>query len=113
MPVIELRPRLAQIETNPQFAQILPLSEMVVLVDMEVKLGELGSRMRLCLPYLALEPVAERLTAQFMYGKMASQAGDGSPRLPVAGVVRCRAGRAGRRAGGPAAAGRIATAPRG
>jgi tRNA(Ile)-lysidine synthase len=36
-----------------------------------------------------------------------------APRLSVAGDIPCRAGRAGRRAGGPAAAGRIATAPRG
>ena len=33
--VIDLRPRLGQIETNPQFAQIVPPTEMVVLVTLE------------------------------------------------------------------------------
>ena len=33
--VIDLRPRLGQIETNPQFAQIVPPSEMVVLITLE------------------------------------------------------------------------------
>jgi len=35
--VIDLRPRLSQIETNPQFAQIVPPTEMVVLVTLETK----------------------------------------------------------------------------
>ena len=35
--VIDLRPRLGQIETNPQFAQIVPPSEMVVLVTLETR----------------------------------------------------------------------------
>ena len=38
--VIDLRPRLQQIETNPQFAQIVPPSEMVILVTLEIKIGE-------------------------------------------------------------------------
>lgn len=33
-PVIDLRPRLAQIETMPQYAQIVPPTEMVVLIGM-------------------------------------------------------------------------------
>ena len=33
--VIDLRPRFAQIETNPQFAQIVPPTEMVVLITLE------------------------------------------------------------------------------
>ena len=38
--VIDLRPRLGQIETNPQFAQIVPPSEMVVLITLETKVGD-------------------------------------------------------------------------
>ena len=38
--VIDLRPRFAQIETNPQFAQIVPPTEMVVLVTLETKVGD-------------------------------------------------------------------------
>jgi flagellar motor switch protein FliM len=38
--VIDLRPRLGQIDTNPQFAQIVPPTEMVVLVTLETKTTE-------------------------------------------------------------------------
>ncbi|HPK62718.1 MAG TPA: flagellar motor switch protein FliM, partial [Spirochaetota bacterium] len=38
--VIDLRPRLGRIEVNPQFAQIVPPSDMVVLVTLETKIGE-------------------------------------------------------------------------
>ena len=54
--VIDLRPRLSQIETNPQFAQIVPPTEMVVLVTLETKIGDVEGMMNLCIPYLTIDP---------------------------------------------------------
>ena len=65
--MIDLRPRLAQIETNPQFAQIVPPSEMIVLVTLHTRVGEVEGMMNLCLPYLTIEPLVPRLSAQFIY----------------------------------------------
>ena len=65
--VIDLRPRLANIETNPQFAQIVPPSEMVVLVTLETRLGEVEGMMNLCIPYLTIEPIISKLSAQYWY----------------------------------------------
>jgi len=65
--VIDLRPRLSQIETNPQFAQIVPPSEMVVLVTLETKVGEVEGMMNLCIPYMTIEPIVSKLSAQFWY----------------------------------------------
>jgi flagellar motor switch protein FliM len=62
--VIDLRPRLGQIETNPQFAQIVPPTEMVVLVTLETKVGEVGGMMNFCIPYLTIEPIISKLSAQ-------------------------------------------------
>ena len=65
--VIDLRPRLGQIETNPQFARIVPPTEMVVLVTLETKVGEVEGMMNFCIPYLTIEPIISRLSAQQWY----------------------------------------------
>lgn len=65
--VIDLRPRLSQIETNAQFAQIVPPNEMVILVTLEAKIGDVEGMMNFCIPYMTLEPIISRLSAQFWY----------------------------------------------
>ncbi|GAB6390701.1 MAG: flagellar motor switch protein FliM [Treponematales bacterium] len=65
--VIDLRPRLGQIDTNPQFAQIAPPNDMVVLVTLETKVGEVEGMMNFCIPYLTIEPIISKLSAQFWY----------------------------------------------
>ena len=65
--VIDLRPRLGQIDTNPQFAQIVPPTEMVVLVTLETKIGEVEGMMNFCIPYLTIEPIVGKLSTQFWF----------------------------------------------
>jgi len=68
--VIDLRPRLGQIETNPQFAQIVPPSEMVVLVTLETKIGEEEGMMNFCIPYWTIEPIISKLSSQFWFSSV-------------------------------------------
>ncbi|MDR1787649.1 MAG: flagellar motor switch protein FliM [Treponema sp.] len=68
--VIDLRPRLGQIDTNPQFAQIVPPNDMVVLVTLETKVGEVEGMMNFCIPYLTIEPIIGKLSAQFWYSSV-------------------------------------------
>ena len=68
--VIDLRPRLTGIETNAQFAQIVPPNEMVILVTLEVKIGEVEGMMNFCIPYLTLEPIIPKLSTQFWYSSV-------------------------------------------
>ena len=68
--VIDLRPRLGQIETNPQFAQIVPPSEMVVLITLETKVGDEEGMMNFCIPYLTIEPIISKLSSQFWFSSV-------------------------------------------
>ncbi len=68
--VIDLRPRLGQIETNPQFASIVPPSEMVVLVTLETKIGDEEGMMNFCIPYLTIEPIVSKLSSQFWFSSV-------------------------------------------
>jgi len=65
--VIDLRPRLGQIDTNPQFAQIVPPTDMVVLVTLETKVGDIEGMINFCIPYITIEPIIGKLSTQFWY----------------------------------------------
>lgn len=68
--VIDLRPRLGQIETNPQFAQIVPPNEMVVLVTLSAKIGDEEGMINICIPYLTIEPIISKLSSQFWFSSV-------------------------------------------
>ncbi len=68
--LIDLRPRLGNIETNPQFAQIVPPNDMVVLVAFETKISEVEDMMNFCIPYITIEPIINKLSAQYWYSSI-------------------------------------------
>ena len=68
--VIDLRPRLGNIETNPQFAQIVPPNDMVVLITLETKVGDVEGMTNFCIPYLTIEPIISKLSAQYWYSSI-------------------------------------------
>jgi flagellar motor switch protein FliM len=68
--VLDLRPRLTQIETNPLFAQIVPPSEMVILVSLETRIGGVEGMINLCFPFITIEPIIAKLSAQYWYSSL-------------------------------------------
>ena len=68
--VTEVNPYLERIETNPQFAQIISPSDMVALVTMNVKVGDVEGLMNVCLPFFTLESVMDRLNTKFWFANM-------------------------------------------
>jgi len=62
---VEIEPRMGTIETNPQFTQIVPPNDMVVIVTLQAKIGQAEGLINLCIPYLVLEPVMSKLTTTF------------------------------------------------
>lgn len=63
--VTEMNPILEATESNPQFTQIVPPNDMVVIVTLHTKLGEVEGFMNICIPYLVLEPIMSKLTTTF------------------------------------------------
>ena len=63
--VVEFRPNFETMETNSQFAQIVPPNDMVVLITIHIKMGDVDGMMNICIPYLVLEPVMSKLTTSF------------------------------------------------
>ena len=68
--VIDFTPRLERIETNSQFSQIIAPSEMVAIVTMTVKIGDVEGLMNICLPYISLEPIMDKLNTKYWFSTM-------------------------------------------
>jgi flagellar motor switch protein FliM len=51
-------------ETNPQFIQIIPAGETVIVVSIQMKLFKTTGLLTICYPYVSLEPVLTKLSAQ-------------------------------------------------
>lgn len=68
--VVQLEPRLERIETNSQFAQIISPSEMIAIVTLNLKIGDVEGLMNFCLPYITLEPVMDKLNTKYWYSTM-------------------------------------------
>lgn len=57
-------PKIESYENNPQFVQIAPASETVILISFELRSRHTSGLMSMCLPYMFLEPVMTNLTAE-------------------------------------------------
>ena len=68
--VVEVHPRLTRIETNPQYAQIISPQEMVAIVTMSVRIGDVDGLMNICLPYMTLENVMDKLNTKYWFAAL-------------------------------------------
>ena len=71
--VVELHPHLERIETNSQYAQIISPSEMIAIVTINIKIGTVEGLMNICLPYITLEDVVDKLNTKYWFSNMQSQ----------------------------------------
>ena len=68
--VVEISPRLERIETNSQYAQIISPSEMIAIITINVKIGDVEGLMNICLPYITVEDVIDKLNTKYWYANM-------------------------------------------
>ncbi|WP_075719347.1 flagellar motor switch protein FliM [Roseburia sp. 499] len=68
--VVDIHPRLERIETNSQFAQIISPSEMIAIITINLKIGDVEGLMNVCLPYMTLEDIMDKLNTKYWYSTM-------------------------------------------
>jgi len=59
--VLDIHPGLLQIETNPQFVQLVPPTDMVLLVTLETNIGDVAGMINICIPYTTIKPILENI----------------------------------------------------
>lgn len=65
--VLEVEPVLEELVTNPSANQTLAPNEPVALVNFAVEIGKKATYMNLCIPYLSVEKVLDRLIVQYWF----------------------------------------------
>jgi len=65
--VVQLKPKLDKIETNPQFAQIVPPNETIALITMNIDIGATEGMLNVCIPYLVIEPILDKLSTRYWF----------------------------------------------
>ncbi len=68
--VIEVDPVLERIETNTQFAQIIAPNEMIAIVTLNVRMGEIEGFMNVCIPFMTIESIIDNLNTKFWFTNM-------------------------------------------
>ena len=64
-PVHDVKLELVRSEINPQFAGIVPPSDVVIIISFEIELESSLGSMTICLPYATIEPIRNKLLASF------------------------------------------------
>ncbi|MCH5343637.1 MAG: flagellar motor switch protein FliM [Acetatifactor sp.] len=68
--VIEISPVLSRIETNPQFAQVIAPNDMIAIVTLNMKIGDVEGMVNVCLPFFTLEDIMDKLNTKFWFSTM-------------------------------------------
>lgn len=62
--IVEAKVDVVGFETNPQFIQIVPPGETVIVVSLQVNMPSASGMITICYPYVALEKILDRLSMQ-------------------------------------------------
>jgi len=68
--VIDIAPVLSRVETNSQFAQVIAPNDMIAIVTLNVKIGDVEGFVNICLPFFTLEDVMDKLNTKYWFSTM-------------------------------------------
>lgn len=68
--VIDIAPVLSRLETNPQFAQVIAPNDMIAIVTLNMKIGDVEGFVNICLPFFTLEEVMDKLNTKYWFSTM-------------------------------------------
>ncbi len=74
--VVSIRPRLEKIETNAQFAQIISPNEIVALITLSARIGEVEGMINICIPHMVVEPIVSKLSTKFWFSSIEKEVSD-------------------------------------
>lgn len=68
--VVDVSPVLSRMETNPQFAQVIAPNDMIAIVTLNIKIGDVEGLMNVCLPFFTLEDIMDKLNTKYWFSTM-------------------------------------------
>lgn len=73
--VIDLEPMLEKIETNSQVVQIISPNEIIALVTLNIKIGNVAGMMNICIPHLVIESIMDKLNTKYWFTQKEQELG--------------------------------------
>jgi len=64
-PVYQIKTEYARTEINPQFASIVPPTDVVVVIKFELEMDQAAGNITMCFPHSTIEPIRQKLYAGF------------------------------------------------
>ena len=65
--IIKINASLVRIETSPQYIQIVSANEPIVIITMNIKIGDASDTVNLCIPNMAIQPISKELVIKSWY----------------------------------------------
>ncbi|BBN98665.1 flagellar motor switch protein FliM [Sporolactobacillus terrae] len=66
-------PHLMELETNPQFLQLVSPNETVIVISLSAVIGKSSGMINLCLPHVVLEPIIPKLSMHYWMNEKKSE----------------------------------------
>lgn len=63
--MIEIKTVLEEFEVNPQFIRMVSPNETVIVITLNVQMGETSGMMNICIPHIVLEPIVSKLSVHY------------------------------------------------
>ena len=63
----EVNATLDRVETSPQYVQIVSTNEPIAIITLNVKIGQVSDTINLCIPHVAVQPIAKKLVMKTWY----------------------------------------------
>lgn len=67
MNIYNIEPRIETLESNLEFVRVVSGNDMVILFSFEIEVGNKSGMMTICIPYIVVEPIAQKLSASLWF----------------------------------------------
>ncbi|MGQ9747059.1 MAG: flagellar motor switch protein FliM [Candidatus Caldatribacteriaceae bacterium] len=67
MNIYNIDPRVETLESNLEFVRVVSGNDMIILFSFEVEVGNKSGMMTICIPYIVIEPISQKLSASLWF----------------------------------------------
>ena len=81
--IADMRARVERVESSSQFAQIVVSSEPIAIITLNITIGDVSDIINLCIPHLAIQPIAKKLATKLWYNDRSGMQTDSNTLLQL------------------------------
>ncbi|MEH6946364.1 flagellar motor switch protein FliM [Bacillus sp. JJ634] len=63
--IVDIDPIMADFEVNPQFLQLVSPNDTVIVISLNIQVGDTTGMINMCIPHVVLEPIIPNLSAHY------------------------------------------------